>query len=51
MTLDILGMIQVPGQLGPGHHIATDSKGNIYIAQTSGGLAEARLQRHEMTMQ
>jgi hypothetical protein len=26
------------GQLGPGHHIATDSKGNIYIAQTSAGL-------------
>jgi DNA-binding beta-propeller fold protein YncE len=38
MTLDILGMIQVPGQLGPGHHIATDSKGNIYIAQTAAGL-------------
>jgi hypothetical protein len=28
----------VPGQLGPGHHIATDSKGNIYIAQTSAGM-------------
>jgi len=37
-TLDIVGMIQVPGQLGPGHHIASDSKGNIYIAQTSAGL-------------
>jgi DNA-binding beta-propeller fold protein YncE len=37
-TLQIVGMIQVPGQLGPGHHIATDSKGNIYIAQTSAGL-------------
>ena len=37
-TLEIVGMIQVPGQLGPGHHIATDSKGNIYIAQTSAGL-------------
>jgi DNA-binding beta-propeller fold protein YncE len=36
--LEIVGMIQVPGQLGPGHHIATDSKGNIYIAQTSAGL-------------
>jgi hypothetical protein len=38
MTLEILGLIQVPGQLGPGHHIATDSKGNIYIAQTAAGL-------------
>ena len=37
-TLELLGMIQVPGQLGPGHHIATDSKGNLYIAQTAAGL-------------
>jgi hypothetical protein len=37
-TLEPVGMIQVPGQIGPGHHIATDSKGNIYIAQTSAGL-------------
>jgi hypothetical protein len=37
-TLDVVGMIQVPGQLGPGHHIATDSKGNIYIAQTTAGM-------------
>ena len=37
-TLEVIGMIQVPGQLGPGHHIATDSKGNIYIAQTAAGL-------------
>jgi hypothetical protein len=37
-TLEAVGMIQVPGQLGPGHHIATDSRGNIYIAQTSAGL-------------
>ncbi len=37
-TLEVIGTIQVPGQLGPGHHIATDSKGNIYIAQTSAGL-------------
>jgi DNA-binding beta-propeller fold protein YncE len=37
-TLDIVGDIQVPGQIGPGHHIATDSKGNIYVAQTTAGL-------------
>jgi hypothetical protein len=37
-TLDVIGIVQVPGQLGPGHHIATDAKGNIYIAQTGAGL-------------
>jgi DNA-binding beta-propeller fold protein YncE len=37
-TLERAGMIQVPGQIGPGHHIAADSKGNIYIAQTSAGM-------------
>ena len=37
-TLDVLGEIAVPGQIGAGHHIATDSKGNIYIAQTTAGL-------------
>ena len=37
-TLEVLGEIQVPGQLGPGHHIATDSNGNIYIAQTEAGM-------------
>ena len=37
-TLEVVGTVQVPGQLGPGHHIATDSKGNIYIAQTTAGM-------------
>ena len=37
-SFKIIGAIQVPGQLGPGHHIATDSKGNLYIAQTSAGM-------------
>lgn len=37
-TLEVIGAVQVPGQLGPGHHITTDSKGNIYIAQTAAGL-------------
>ena len=36
--LEVVGAIQVPGILGPGHHIATDSKGNLYIAQTTRGL-------------
>jgi DNA-binding beta-propeller fold protein YncE len=37
-TLEAVGTIQVPRQLGPGHHIASDAKGNIYIAQTGAGL-------------
>ena len=37
-TLDIVGSIKVPGMLGGGHHLAVDSKGNIYIAQTAAGL-------------
>jgi hypothetical protein len=41
-SLEFLGMIEVPGQLGPGHHIATDSRGNIYIAQTAAGLQKLR---------
>src|SRR5712672_89923 len=36
-TLDVVGTIQPSGILGPGHHIATDSKGNIYLAQTTSG--------------
>jgi DNA-binding beta-propeller fold protein YncE len=37
-TLDVIGTIQPPGIIGTGHHIATDSKGNIYIAQPSQGM-------------
>jgi hypothetical protein len=37
-TLDIVGTIQPAGIIGTGHHIATDSKGNIYIAQPSRGM-------------
>ena len=37
-TLDVVGTVQPPGILGAGHHIATDSKGNIYLAQTSAGM-------------
>jgi len=37
-TLDVVGTIQPSGILGPGHHIATDSKGNIYLAQTTAGM-------------
>jgi DNA-binding beta-propeller fold protein YncE len=37
-TLEIVGSIKVAGMIGGGHQIATDSKGNIYIAQTAAGL-------------
>ena len=37
-TLAIVGNIQPQGIIGPGHQIAVDSKGNIYIAQTTAGL-------------
>ncbi|HET9267398.1 MAG TPA: hypothetical protein VFO31_04515 [Vicinamibacterales bacterium] len=36
-TLEIAGAIKVPGMIGGGHHLATDSKGNLYIAQTAAG--------------
>jgi DNA-binding beta-propeller fold protein YncE len=37
-TLDVVGTIQPPGMVGGGHLIQTDSKGNIYIAQTTQGM-------------
>ena len=41
-TLQIAGNVQVKGILGPGHLIATDSKDNIYIAQTAAGMQKLR---------
>jgi hypothetical protein len=37
-TFETVGAIKVAGMIGGGHEIATDSKGNIYIAQTTAGL-------------
>jgi hypothetical protein len=37
-TLEIVGNIQPDGIIGPGHEIAVDSKGNLYIAQTTAGM-------------
>jgi len=37
-TLGIAGSIRGEGMLGGGHEMATDSKGNIYIAATTRGL-------------
>jgi len=37
-TLEIVGSIQGQGMLGGGHQIATDAKGNIYVAATGNGM-------------
>jgi DNA-binding beta-propeller fold protein YncE len=37
-TLEIVGNVEPPGMIGPGHQIATDSKGNLYVAQTTAGM-------------
>src|SRR4029078_574914 len=37
-AMQVVGSSKLPGQIGGGHHIATDSKGNIYIAGTTMGL-------------
>ena len=37
-SLEVRGQVQVEKQLGGGHHIATDSKGNLYIAATTTGM-------------
>ena len=37
-TLEVVGSITPPGIVGPGHQIATDSKGNLYIAATGMGM-------------
>jgi len=36
-TLEILTTIEGDGVLGPGHHIRTDSQGNLYVAATGAG--------------
>jgi DNA-binding beta-propeller fold protein YncE len=37
-ALEPVGSIKVAGMIGGGHEIATDSKGNLYIAQTAAGM-------------
>src|SRR5207237_9256755 len=37
-TLGIVGNIQPPDIIGAGEEIGVDSKGNLYIAQTTAGL-------------
>jgi hypothetical protein len=37
-ALQVVGSIKLPGMIGGGHHLATDSKGNIFIAGTGAGM-------------
>jgi hypothetical protein len=38
-SMMIVGTITDPAVLGGGHHMATDAKGNIYMAATSQGMS------------
>jgi DNA-binding beta-propeller fold protein YncE len=42
-AMRIAGTVKPQGLIGGGHHIATDSKGNLYIAQTTAGMQKLRL--------
>lgn len=50
-TLEILGTVQPLGILGAGHQIATDSKGNIYIAATGAGMQKLAFMGMSQTSQ
>ena len=42
-SMRIVGAIKPAGALGSGHHIATDSKGNLYVAATGMGMQKLAL--------
>ena len=42
-SMRIVGAIKPAGAVGGGHHIATDSKGNIYVAATGMGMQKLAL--------
>jgi hypothetical protein len=42
-TMQIAGTIKVEGMIGGGHHLATDSKGNLYVAATGAGMQKLAL--------
>jgi DNA-binding beta-propeller fold protein YncE len=44
-TMEIAGTIKVPGMIGGGHHIAVDSKGNLYVAATGAGMQKLTFKR------
>jgi DNA-binding beta-propeller fold protein YncE len=48
-SLEIVGSIAAPGMIGGGHEIATDSKGNIYIAGTGAGIQKLTFKRMAST--
>jgi hypothetical protein len=37
-ALELIGTIRPPGLLGGGHHLQTDSRGNLYVALTGMGM-------------
>ena len=42
-SMQIVGAIKPAGSVGGGHHIATDSKGNLYVAATGMGMQKLTL--------
>jgi hypothetical protein len=48
-SLEIVGSIAAPGMIGGGHEIATDSKGNLYIAGTGAGIQKLTFKRMAST--
>jgi hypothetical protein len=42
-SLTVAGSIKPAGLRNGGHQIATDSKGNLYVAQTTAGLQKLTL--------
>ena len=46
-TLEVVTLIGGPGFLGGGHHIATDSKGNLYVAATARGMQKLVLKGYQ----
>jgi DNA-binding beta-propeller fold protein YncE len=46
-TLEVVTLIGGPGFLGGGHHIATDSKGNLYVAATGRGMQKLVLKGYQ----
>ena len=37
-TMEVVGTVNPAGIIGAGHHIAADSQGNLYVAQTAAGM-------------
>ena len=50
-TLEVLGTVRPQGILGAGHQIATDSKGNLYLAATGAGMQKLTFEGMSRTSQ